>query len=221
MTQADLDTVLVRHEAWVRGEAGGERAILTDAILTGASLRRADLTRAILCGCDLTGADLTGAILRGCDLTGADLTGADLTGAILRGCDLTRAILCGCDLTGADLTGVILRRGTLTGAILRRADLTGSDLTGAILTGADLRRANLSQTHGITWASVGWSSHGECGRMLLAVLIDGETRFFCGCFSGTLDELRKFIANREEQFRNSRTLAVDFCLARITEAGSL
>ena len=53
MNAKELKNILKKHELWLNGEEGGERANLT-----GANLRGADLTEA-----DLTGADLTGAKL--------------------------------------------------------------------------------------------------------------------------------------------------------------
>ena len=69
-----------------------EKAILSDADLSGADLRGAylsgaDLRGAYLRGADLSGADLSGAYLSGADLSGADLSGADLSGAYLSGAD--------------------------------------------------------------------------------------------------------------------------------------
>jgi len=89
----DLQRILALHRKWLYGEPGGERAVLTDAVLTGAVLTDAVLTGAVLTGADLTGAVLTGAVLTGAVLTGADLTGAVLTGALLTGALLTGAVL--------------------------------------------------------------------------------------------------------------------------------
>ena len=83
MTPEKIMEILAAHEAWLRGEATGMRAVLTDADLTDADLRGADLTGAVLTGAVLRGAVLTGADLRGADLRGAVLTGAVLTGAVL------------------------------------------------------------------------------------------------------------------------------------------
>ncbi|MFE0154508.1 pentapeptide repeat-containing protein [Nonomuraea sp. NPDC059007] len=55
---------------------------MTDANLSGATLRLADLS----------GANLTRATLRLADLSGADLTGADLTAANLSGANLTGTV---------------------------------------------------------------------------------------------------------------------------------
>ena len=140
-------------------------------------------------------ADLTGADLRSALLTGSDLTGADLTSAILRG-----AILRGADLTGADLRSADLRR-----AILRSADLTGADLTGAVLTGAVLH-----ESIGVQHASCSWSGHGERGRQLLSARIGGEIKFWCGCFSGTREDLQTYINKGREEYKPSRQKALDF-----------
>ena len=79
MDEKDLATRLRSHSVWLRS-AGGERLILTGAILQEADLQGADLTEAELQGAILRGANLQGAILREAGLQGADLTGADLRG---------------------------------------------------------------------------------------------------------------------------------------------
>ena len=145
---------------------------------------------------NLTGANLTGADLRGTNFTGASLRGINLRGTNLRGTNLTRA-----DLTRADLTGA-----NLTRANLMRANLTGADLTGADLTGTDL-----TGVYPLTYAQVSFSSHGECGRMLTGVQQKGggPTHFYCGCFFGTEQDLRSYIAEGPDNLKSSRTLALE------------
>ena len=63
MTQEEIAAILADHLKWLHGE-GGKRAVLRDAVLTGADLRDADLTGAVLRGADLTGAVLRDAVLR-------------------------------------------------------------------------------------------------------------------------------------------------------------
>ena len=71
MKQDELNAILDKHAKWLRGEDGGNRAIL----------RGADLCGADLCGADLRGANLYGANLCGANLYGANLCGAGLYGA--------------------------------------------------------------------------------------------------------------------------------------------
>lgn len=66
---------------------------LTDANLSGVSLRMADLTGAKLVNANLTRADLTGAFLTAADLTAADLRGATLTDVDWRDAIRTRLIV--------------------------------------------------------------------------------------------------------------------------------
>jgi len=136
----------------------------------------------------------------------ANLSGADLSGAYLTGAYLTGAYLSGADLTGANLTGAYL-----TGANLSGADLTGANLSGAYLTGA-----NLSESRSLAWASVSWRAHGEAGRMLTAAIIGGEIVYYCGCFRGSADDLRAYIADGPEQYRASRTRAMDIVTELVT-----
>jgi hypothetical protein len=114
----------------------------------------------------------------------------------LRGDVGDRAVLTGADLTGADLTGAVL---------------TGAVLTGAVLTGAVLRGGQF-----VSRAAVQFTTHGECGRELSAIRTDAKENpitLWCGCFAGTPEELRKFIADGDEKHRASRTLAMDTVLA--------
>ena len=63
MLNSQLQAILTAHVKWLRGEAGGSRADLSDADLSDANLSDANLSRA-----DLRGADLRGANLRGANL---------------------------------------------------------------------------------------------------------------------------------------------------------
>ncbi len=85
--------VLEKHQKWLNGEEGGERADLRNVDLQDASLRGANLPGAIFERANLERIDFRGAVLRGAtfshaSLDGADLMGANLTGADLRGADL-------------------------------------------------------------------------------------------------------------------------------------
>ena len=110
-TPEQLAEILKAHCKWLWGERDGERANLTDAVLTRANLRGANLTDAVLTCAVLTRADLTDADMRGANLTDADMRGANLTDAVL-----TRAVLTRADLRGAVLRGANLTDANLTGA---------------------------------------------------------------------------------------------------------
>ena len=126
------------------------------------------------------------------DLARANLAGADLARANLARANLARAYLAGADLAGANLAG---------------AYLAGAYLAGANLADANLADANLAQARGITYSQVAFSGHGECGRLLSAVKLDGEWKLFCGCFKGTFDDLDAYIRDGKAEHRESRTLA--------------
>ena len=114
----NLNEILQKHEMWLKGEEGRERA----------DLRYTDLS-----GADLTGEDLRYANLRGTDLRYANLRYANLRNANLRNTNLRNANLEGADLWNADLIN----------ANLSDADLSDADLRGVNLRGADLRGVNL------------------------------------------------------------------------------
>ena len=110
-----------------------------------------------------------------------------------------------------------LRGADLREAKLSEANLSWAKLSGATLSGANLSGANLSKADGYLCASCSWTDHGECGRELLAVVIDNEPVYFCGCFMGSEGELREYIAKGEEKYKASRTIAFNFVSQRIKE----
>ena len=79
----ELNEILQKHEMWLKGEVGGERADLSYFDLSNADLSYFDLSNADLSDTNLRGADLRGADLRYADLRGADLRYANLRGANL------------------------------------------------------------------------------------------------------------------------------------------
>jgi uncharacterized protein YjbI with pentapeptide repeats len=146
--EKNLKKILKKHHLWAENKNHGERAILSDADLSGADLWQVDLRYAGLNGANLSNAVLRGARLwnadlRGADLWGADLWGADFRGAYLRGAVLYSALLYEAKLRNAYLQGADLRYANLEGADLRKSKLRGADLRGAYLSGANLAGANL------------------------------------------------------------------------------
>jgi uncharacterized protein YjbI with pentapeptide repeats len=105
----------------------------------------------------------------------------------------------------------------LRGEGRKRIDWSGCNLDGASLIGASLIGASLNRALGVIRASCSWTDHGERGRQLLAVRIDGKNVYFCGCFKGSIKKLREYIKNGEEKYRASRTIAADFASARMAE----
>ena len=131
--QEELNKILQKHEMWLKGEEGGERADLSGSDLKDADLECANLKRA-----DLSGADLSGTDLEDINLEFTKLCDANLEYANLYNANLSYSDLRGADLRGADLTDASLR-----GADLRDTNLSYSDLSGTNLWNADLRGTNL------------------------------------------------------------------------------
>ena len=75
-----LNEILKKHEMWLDGIEGGERADLRSADLRYANLSDANLSGANLRYANLSGANLRDANLRGADLRDANLRDADLSG---------------------------------------------------------------------------------------------------------------------------------------------
>lgn len=135
-----------------------------------------------------------------------NLSGADLRGAYLCGANLKCA-----DLRGAYLNHANLSSANLCGANLKCAYLCGADLKGAYLCGADLMGANLRGSVD-NFATVSFSGHGEYGRVLTVIVRGEKIELFCGCFYGSVEDLRNYIADGEECLKRTRTLALDTVL---------
>jgi len=113
-----------------------------------------------------------------------------------------------------------LRSANLYGANLYGADLRSADLRSADLRSADLSSANLAGVKGVRYAQVAWTGHGECGRQLLGVVINGEPRYFCGCFQGNADDLQEYIQTGLVTHKASRTKAFEFVQSCLDEASN-
>ena len=126
----NLNEILQKHEMWLKGEEGRERADLRYTDLSGADLTDVDLRYANLRGTDLRYANLRYANLSDADLRYADLRYADLWNANLRYVNLSDADLRKADLSDTDLSGANLSDADLRGVNLRGADLRGVNLRG-------------------------------------------------------------------------------------------
>ena len=172
------------------------------------------ITAAVKGGVRLAGANLEGAYLAGANLAGANLAWAYLEKANLAGANLEGAYLAGANLAGANLAWAYLEKANLEKANLARANLEGANLARANLAWANLAWANLAgAVH--RFAQVAFSEHGECGRMLSAVVLKKgeEPRLFCGCFTGSIQELRDYIKDGAAHLRKTRTLALNTILS--------
>ena len=87
--------------------------------------------------------DLTEANLSGITLRRIDLRDANLSGATLRDTNLTESDFCHSKLAGVNLRGANLFRADFFGADLSRADLTGANLEYSVLVETDINQAVL------------------------------------------------------------------------------
>ena len=128
----ELNEILEKHEIWLRGEEGGERADLWDTDLRGF---------------DLIDINLSGADLRNSDLGDANLMYADLKYADLKYTDLSYTNLSDADLRGADLRGANLMGANLSNTNLNNTNLSDTDISDADLRGTNLWDTDLSNTN--------------------------------------------------------------------------
>ena len=124
-----------------------------------------------------------------------DLSGTDFHGLDLRGMDLSYA-----DLSGIDLSYVDLSRTNLQGTDLSYADLSGTKLYYANLHNTNLHstylsRANTINVIGIDVICVQVNTSDKNRQIQYYVQLEKVT---AGCFSGTLDELKKAVREKHD-----------------------
>ncbi|MBK1986350.1 pentapeptide repeat-containing protein [Sphaerospermopsis aphanizomenoides BCCUSP55] len=111
-----------------------QKAMLEDAILTGADISDAKMMEANLYAANLGRVSAIGTQLSHANLTNTDWQGADLSEAYLDNANLSNA-----NFSAARLSGAVLRSANMKNANLRNADLSRADLRGANLEGADFQ----------------------------------------------------------------------------------
>jgi uncharacterized protein YjbI with pentapeptide repeats len=121
-SREELKCVLEKHEKWLGGQEGGQRA----------DLQGADLREAYLNGANLRDANLVNANLQKANLGDADLQGATLSFVDFGGATLFNAKLQGAYLVGAKFLG------SPDGAVEDAMGLSGEQFAGADISGATL-----------------------------------------------------------------------------------
>lgn len=125
----------------------------------------------------------------------------DLWGEDLRGIDLSHENLSHANLKYADLSYVNLRYAdlsyaNLSGTKLRGANLSSTKLRSTKLRGADLRWTNTINTIGIDVICVQLNTSDKNRQIQYYVQLEKVT---AGCFSGTLDELKKAVDEKHDK----------------------
>jgi uncharacterized protein YjbI with pentapeptide repeats len=133
-THEQLQVILGKHAAWLRGEAGGVQAVFNGADFTSAYLFNADLRQAQF---------------NGCNFTSAYMAGADLAGATASKCNFTSVIA-----RNARFQDASMKYANFTGANCQASNFRDCDLQHADFTGAYLKDCDMDGIHGlgITWS---------------------------------------------------------------------
>ena len=130
------------------------------------------------------------------DLRHSDLSGLDLSYADLRRADLSNANLSRANLSDSKLIRTDLSRANLSDADLSCAILNDAILNDAILNDADLRWANTINTRGLDVICVQLNTSNKNRQIQYYVQLNKVT---AGCFSGTLDELKKAVDEKHDK----------------------
>lgn len=149
MTKEELQNILEKHQLWLHGEEGGERANFEEADLLGANFAGFNFTGANFEGAYLLGANFAGSCLVEANFKGAYLAGANFEEANLEGVNFKKTYLKDANFKRARLAGTNLKKAYLVGANFEGANLAGANFEGANLKGANLKEANLSKAKGL------------------------------------------------------------------------
>ncbi len=173
ISQAELDEIIARHEAFKNGRANGLRAVLQHCDLSGLSFKgrdmsNADFTGSVMVETNFEKTNLSYSVFYACDLRKANFSNANLIRADLRGACLRGAIMLNANLMEADLRegsyatfdpekgltftsdNAVWKEGT-GGVDMRGANLGSVKLSGAVAINSNFEDANLSKsviTHG-------------------------------------------------------------------------
>ncbi len=168
ISQAELDEIIARHEAFKSARANGSRAVLQHYDLSGLSFKgkdmsNADFTGSVMVETSFEKTNLDYAVFYACDLRKANFSNASLVRADLRGACMRGAVMSGANLTEADLRegsyatydpekgltftsdSEVWKEGT-GGVDMRGANLGSVKLSGAIAINSNFEDANLSKS---------------------------------------------------------------------------
>lgn len=168
LTQAELDAVIVKHEAFKNGKSSGAHAMLQHCDLSGLSMKgknlsNTDFTGSVLVDTNFERADLECAVFYACDLRNANFTESNMIRADLRGACLRGAIMAGANMEEADLRegsyakydpekgltftsdSEVWKEGT-GGVDMRGANLSSVKLAGTIAINSNFEDANLTKS---------------------------------------------------------------------------
>ena len=176
MTQEELKMALELHKKWLSNESDGVRLDLSGTDFYGLDLRGMDLSYAKLQGANFSGMDLSYANFRGMDLSYANFSGTNLQGT---------------DLSGTNLQGTDLSHADLSGTKLSYANLHNTNLHSTKLSGA-----NTINVIGIDVICVQLNTSDKNRQIQYYVQLEKVT---AGCFSGTLDELKKAVDEKHDK----------------------
>ncbi len=182
----DIKEILERHQLWLDGEDGGERADFT-----GVNLKR----------CDFSHANLENAIFSGANLSCAHFTKANLEGAIFRD-----ANCCFADFSRANLFDVDFQGANLWSALFVRANLKKSNLSGAKINSSNFEHADISDT--FLWFCWGNGREIKSLNVFSGFLVSYTAeRIQIGCKNYLIEEWRQF---SDEEIKSMSIHALDF-----------
>lgn len=150
VSQRQLDEIIKKHHAFLKGVRGGARAVLKFKDMSGLDFHRCDLSQSDFTGSVLSGANMAGGVFKGVSFFACDLRNANLENAVFARADFRGAFVAGANLTGADLMGADLREGK----VMERGkkgvlqDKPGGEMVEkthkTVFTGAKMKETNLS-----------------------------------------------------------------------------
>jgi uncharacterized protein YjbI with pentapeptide repeats len=209
---------------------------LNESVLCGASLQHTQMSHTMLHSANLT--QINGYAT---NFTGASLNKSEINNGVFECCNFTLTELIGVnaghaefvrckfrdnDMTDSDFHGVEFGQSLFNSVTFKNSNLRGADFSGAHFTATSLKQTEISRTNFTgallqnvfhNHARVQFNAHGECGRELVAIVKNegDEPTFHCGCFSGSVKDLQKYITQGNQRYAKTRLIALEAVLKLI------
>lgn len=207
LTQRTVNKMCREHEKWLADNSTGKRADFSFRKGSYLSFYGRNLSQAIFENSNLTS----------CLFAKANLTLSDFEKSNLAFNDFSEANLTKAELSLANIVSCYFTLTSLHGVAFIDSLVKYNDFTKAKFYSNDFSGTRLLENKGLLYASCSWTDHGERGRTLLAILINKEVTYYCGCFNGSEADLRVYIKQTSPNLAGSRLTALEFCAARIKE----
>lgn len=179
ITQEEFDALYAKHIKWLRGE-GGERLELNNKLLKNLRWNNYRLNEIILNRCTIARLSAKGAFLCEVEMFCCRVVLSDFSWSVIERSKLIENTFKKNTFYGS----------TFNGSTMIRNYLGGSNEVDSV----EFGNVTIVEPKGIPICSLS-GMQGECGRTLTLIAKGKKSKwiFYCGCFSGTLEDMKEWM----------------------------